>query len=427
MRKRTDGACVARVGVAVVLALVAGSVAHAQTRINECNSSIVISQLPAIGIVGQTSTITLTVSSDDSRDNTPPSGNPVPQVFDKAMYTGDCVQPPGLPCTPDPMATVMYQGNVGGTCMGMGGTAVVANPMGNGVVEFDFVPDLSLLIPANMTPISCTITFDVTYSASGVYAVQAMTAGICQNGLGSNSQTTVTSVLNAVGEPELNVMKECTGTADAMGQYPYTVTLENTGTEALSNCFLTDPGAVCGALSATTLAPTEMATATCTSPSSTNTVTATCDFDVGMGPEQIVRESEPAECLVPELSVTKECAGDADAMGQFPYEVTLENTGTSTLSNCFLTDPGAVCDALSATTLAPTETATTTCTSPDLTNTVTATCEYDSGMGTEQIVRESEPAMCVPTLGELGLIALAVLLALGSWRILRRQNALSPG
>lgn len=320
-RKRTDGARVASWSAcgAVVLTLLAVPVAHAASRINECNSDITISQTPAAAPVGQMAQVTLTISSTDSRDN---MDNPVPQIFDKATYTGDCTQPPALPCVPDPMATVMFQGLVGGTCPG-----VVANPMGNGVVEFDFVPDLSLLIPAPATPISCTVIFNVSYTAADFYAIEAMTQGFCQNALGSNSQTEVQTIVQAVGVPELTVMKACAGVADPVtGDFPYTVTLENTGTETLNNCFLTDPGAVCGPLTQTTLAPTEMATATCTSPDLTNTVTATCD--VGMGPQQIVRVSEPA--------------------------------------------------------------------------------------------------MCVPTLGELGLIALAVLLGFGAWRILRRRDALTP-
>ena len=176
--------------MAILLMLVASPAAYTDEtpvwRVNECNSDITISQLPATAAVGATSTVTLELVSTEANDA---GGTAISQTFDKVTYTGDCQQPVGVPCTANMPAAVMYLGNVGGTCPG-----VVANPMGDGVVEFDFVPDLTLNPP---NPAGCTIPFDVTYSAAGTYAVQANTLGMCQGGT-FQSDTTVTTVADAV-------------------------------------------------------------------------------------------------------------------------------------------------------------------------------------------------------------------------------------
>lgn len=192
VRARTPRAAWTMVALALLLASAAHAAGTSNALINECNSIIRVTNLPISPEEGQTVMFTLTVASTDSRDN---ADNPIPQEFTSALFTGDCVQPPGLPCAAN--TGFMFLGNLGGTCPGV--TAVAAA----GVVTFTFAPPVSLLVtgtvPPGFTEDSCTITFDGVYAVDGAYAAQANTSGICQN-LGFpigmfNSDTTVTTVV----------------------------------------------------------------------------------------------------------------------------------------------------------------------------------------------------------------------------------------
>ena len=210
-------------------------------------------------------------------------------------------------------------------------------------------------------------------------------------------------------EAKVEVMKECqldpslsfgpnVGVAD---DFTYAVTVTNPGTAALANCFLDDPGAVCGPLSQTSLPSGGMATASCDSPNATNTVTVTCDVVGAFFPDgtpKTVTDEFFAKCFLPEVDVVKECTASADAQGNFEYSVTVTNTGTENLLGCFLTDPGAQCDPLSAANLLPGETATATCLSPSDMNMVTVTCDVEGG---EDPVTDEAMAGCISVIKEV--------------------------
>ncbi len=186
---------VAAFSMTLVVASAVPAAELTRVQINECNSSITIVQAPLSPTQGQTVNVTMTIRSTDARDN---ANNAIPQVFDKATYRGDCQTPPGIPCAPNSPANVSFLGNVGGTCPGINWI-----DMGNGVVEFDFVPDLSLLVTVNpgpvVVPASCTVSFDVNYAAAATYAIQGNTSGVCQNPVGNvNSDTTVTTALTVL-------------------------------------------------------------------------------------------------------------------------------------------------------------------------------------------------------------------------------------
>ncbi len=175
----------------LLLPSVASPESNPGRRVNECNSDILIDVAPTMLAVNQTATVTLTVTNTLSRDA---ADMGIDQVVDNVTYTGHCQTPPGLPCDSEVTDNAFaYLGSVGGSCPG-----VVPNEM-NGVVTFDFVPDLVLTTPTPAAEVSCTITFDVAYTAAGDFPIQTTTMGVCQGGT-FQSDTTVTSAVT-VSEP----------------------------------------------------------------------------------------------------------------------------------------------------------------------------------------------------------------------------------
>ncbi|MCP4203253.1 MAG: hypothetical protein GY769_15120, partial [bacterium] len=129
-----------------------------------------------------------------------------------------------------------------------------------------------------------------------------------------------------------------------------------------------------------------------------NTATLTCTGATG-----VVSDSDTATltCQEPALEVTKECTADRDDEGNFIYTVTATNPANpdgATLDNCVLSDPTATCDPLSTTgPLAPGQSATTSCTSPNGTNTATVTCDIVDAFfpdGSPKTVSDEDSATC---------------------------------
>ncbi len=123
-----------------------------------------------------------------------------------------------------------------------------------------------------------------------------------------------TATINGCEEPALEVVKECTASQDAQGNYTYEVSFENPANAngaTLANCVLSDPGASCdGETFAGPFAPGQGDTTTCTSTSSSNTATVTCDI-VGSnprgGPPKTVSSEDTGECI--ELDKQVSCDG----------------------------------------------------------------------------------------------------------------------
>ncbi len=122
------------------------------------------------------------------------------------------------------------------------------------------------------------------------------------------------ATVNGCEEPALEVMKECTASPDAQGNFTYEVSFENPANAngaTLANCVLSDPGASCdGEVFAGPFAPGAGDTTTCTSASSSSTVTVTCDI-VGSNPRggapKTLSSEDTAECI--ELDKQVSCDG----------------------------------------------------------------------------------------------------------------------
>lgn len=186
------------IALALVLVPALGSPEPQPVRkVNECNSDVTIDLPPGVLLVDQTITFTLTVENTDARDGMDAG---IAQVFDDVVFTGHCQTPVGIPCDTEMMDNAfMYQGNVGGTCPNVMDSAM------NGVVTFDFDPDLSLMSvtpPVPPDPVTCTITFEGSYARVGSFPVQATTMGVCQGGA-FDSDTTVTSAVVVEGVPTM--------------------------------------------------------------------------------------------------------------------------------------------------------------------------------------------------------------------------------
>ena len=102
-----------------------------------------------------------------------------------------------------------------------------------------------------------------------------------------------TAEVQSCQEATVDVVKECAAN-NGDGTYTYDVKVTNTGTAPLEGCFLEDDMAVCGPLSATDLAPGEMATTSCTGDQNMNMAKVTCFI---AGTQKPVMDEAMAACV----------------------------------------------------------------------------------------------------------------------------------
>ncbi len=274
------------------------------------------------------------------------------KVTDNATCTTDLTQEPSIDVTKSCPETVPFGADIEYTITventgneALEGVTVTDTLLGDITGEFDV--DF-----ANPFPVGGFATAVVTYSPGAdedpVLNTVTATGTGADSGVEASDEASCTT--DITHEPGIDVTKSCPETVPAGSDIEYTITVENTGNEALEGVTVTDTllGDITGEFDVDFANPFPVggfATAVVTySPGADedtvlNTVTAT-----GTGADSGVEASDEASCTTdvenpnPAISVEKSCIELAHVGDTVTYTITVTNTGDEDLDGVTVTD-----------------------------------------------------------------------------------------